>query len=112
MNHETSFPDFVTRFDQAAMPFDGVRAWMVQGDRNQVIFADFSRELDVPEHSHGDQWELVLAGEVTLRTPGKERTYRAGERFFIPGGTPHSAHVGAGYRAIIVFDEPDRYRRR
>jgi hypothetical protein len=62
MDQETFFPDFVTRFDQAAMPFDGVRAWMVQGDRNQVIFADFSRELDVPEHSHDDQWELVLAG--------------------------------------------------
>jgi quercetin dioxygenase-like cupin family protein len=103
------FPDFLTRFPEAAVPFDGVKAWMVQGETNQVVFVEFREEVDVPEHSHTEQWELVLAGSVVLRMEGREREYQPGDSFFIPGGVSHSARVAAGYRGIIVFNEPDRY---
>ena len=109
MSDSNGFPDFLTRFAEAAVPFAGVKAWMVQGERNQVIFAEFSEEVEVPEHAHLEQWEIVLSGSVLLRMNGQEKEFRAGESFFIPAGTPHSARVNAGYRAIIVFNEPDRY---
>ena len=41
---------------------------------------------------------------------GAPRTYRAGDRFFIPAGVRHSAVVSAGYRAVMVFNSPDRYK--
>ena len=109
MESVVQFPDFLTRFPEAAVPFDGVRAWMVQGESHQVVFVEFREEVDVPEHSHQEQWELVLAGSVVLRVEGNEREYRNGDSFFIPAGALHSARVNAGYRAIIVFNEPNRY---
>jgi quercetin dioxygenase-like cupin family protein len=41
---------------------------------------------------------------------GEARTYWQGESFFIPEGVKHGAHVMAGYRAIIFFDQADRYQ--
>lgn len=104
------FPDFVTGLPEAGVPFPGTRAWLIQGDRTQAVFIEFSKEVDVPEHSHQEQLEIVLSGRVLLRMNQEEREYSAGEAFFIPAGVPHSAVVGAGYRAVIVFNEPHRYR--
>lgn len=44
-----------------------------------------------PEHLHPAQAERfeVLEGAVRAIVAGQERTYRAGERFEIPAGTPH-----------------------
>jgi len=103
------FPDFVTGFTEAAVPFDEARAWLVQGDRNQVAFVHFTEAAEVPEHSHQEQWELVVAGTVLLRMDGEEQRFEAGDNFFVPAGTPHSARVSAGYRAVIIFNEPGRY---
>ena len=53
-------------------------------------------------------------GEVRLNEPmSKHTSWRVGgpaETFFVPAGTPHAASVRAGYRAVIVFNEPDRYQ--
>ena len=61
-------------------------------------------------HSHRAQWELVIAGEVRLTKEGQERTYREGESFYIPEGVEHAGKVKAGYRAVIFFDQIDRYK--
>jgi quercetin dioxygenase-like cupin family protein len=103
------FPEFVTGFTEAALPFGGARGWFVSGDHQQVVFIEFSESADVPEHSHEEQWEIVLAGRVRLRMGGEETKFEAGDNFFIPAGVPHSARVEAGYKAVIVFNEPDRY---
>ena len=103
------FPEFVTGLPRVKFPFAGANAWLIQGERNQVVFAEFSEPLDVPEHSHEEQLEIVLSGSVLLRMEGTEREYRAGEAFVVPAGTPHAANVRAGYRAVIVFNEPGRY---
>jgi quercetin dioxygenase-like cupin family protein len=71
---------------------------------------EFGESVDVPEHSHQEQWEFVLAGRVVLRVGGEEREHQAGDHFFIPAGEPHSARIEAGYKAVIFFNEPARYR--
>jgi quercetin dioxygenase-like cupin family protein len=42
-------------------------------------------------HSHnGDQWEVVLDGEITFTAKGQEpRVLKAGESVYIPRGTVH-----------------------
>jgi quercetin dioxygenase-like cupin family protein len=104
------FPEFVTSLSEVELPFAGARGWLIQGDRNQVVFVEFAEAVDVPEHSHQEQWEIVLSGFLVLCMDGKKREYRAGEAFFVSAGTPHAASVQAGYRAVIVFNEPGRYR--
>ncbi len=85
---------------------------LLQGANHQVAFLDFARDTVVPPHLHRAQWELVVAGEVRLRTSDGERTYTAGESFFIPEGVTHGAVISAGYRSVVFFDQADRYRAR
>ena len=106
------FPEFITGCTEIALPFQGARGWFLQGDGRQVAFIEFTDTVEVPEHSHKEQWELVLAGKARLRMEGDEKVYQAGDNFFIPAGVPHSATVEAGYKAVIFFNEPDRYSAR
>jgi len=109
MSHVKAFPDFVQRLPELDLPFPGVTGWVVQDDAQQVVFLEFTETIEVPEHTHEDQWEFALAGKVELRRDGKFEMYGPGEHFFIPSGQPHKATVYAGYRAMIVFDAPNRY---
>lgn len=104
------FPDFITRLPELDIPFEGISGHLLQGENQQVAFIEADKDTPVPEHSHRAQWELVICGEVTLTMEGEQKTYRQGDSFYIPEGVEHRAHVFAGYRAVIFFDQPDRYR--
>jgi quercetin dioxygenase-like cupin family protein len=110
MIRTTSIPDFVRSLPEADLPFEGVKGWVLQGGAQQVVFLEFTQDVEVPEHSHREQWEFALRGSVTLRMNGEETRFGPGESFFIPAGVPHAASVEAGYQAMIVFNEPERYR--
>jgi quercetin dioxygenase-like cupin family protein len=105
-----TFPDFIEKLPELDIPFDGVSGRLLQGESQQVAFVDFEKDVQVPAHSHRAQWELVIAGQLQLTMKGEARTYRQGESFFIPEGVEHGADVKAGYRAVIFFDQADRYR--
>lgn len=103
------FPEFVRSLPELDLPFPGARGWLVQGGSQQVVFIEFEETIEVPEHSHAEQLEFALAGEAELRMQGETKVYGQGENFFIPAGVPHGATVHAGYKAMIVFNAPDRY---
>ena len=73
-------------------------------------YRNILEDLEVPEHVHAEQWEFCLAGTVLLRRWMGDEVFQAGDNFFIPAGLPHSATVHAGYRAMILFNAPDRYK--
>ena len=102
-------PDFLKTLPEIDLPIDGARGWLLQGADRQMVCVEFERTVEVPEHSHEDQWEIPVAGSVELRMNGETTVYRAGDSFFVPGGTLHGATVQAGYKALIVFDAADRY---
>ena len=102
-------PEFLKRNPEIELPIPGARGWLLQGQGQQVVFLEFTQTVDVPEHSHAEQWEFNLAGRVDLRRQGRTETYGAGENFFVPAGQPHAATVHAGYQALIVFNAGDRY---
>jgi quercetin dioxygenase-like cupin family protein len=110
MKGSEGFPPFVKELPEVDLPFPGARGWMLQGSRQQVVFIRFDEDLDVPEHSHAEQWEFCLAGKVVLRRGGGDEEFRGGDNFFIPAGLPHSATIQAGYEAMILFNAPDRYK--
>ncbi len=104
------FPEFVKNLPEIDLPVPGARGWMIQGAGQQVVFAQFDETVDVPEHSHSEQWEFALGGRVDLKMDGQVLTHTAGENFYIPAGKPHGATVHAGYHAMMVFNESDRYK--
>ncbi len=104
------FPEPIRNLPEADIPLDGVRAYLSQSGNHQMLFMEFSEDVEVPEHSHESQWGVVLEGSVDLTIDGIERTYSKGDRVFIPKGVKHSAKIHAGYADISFFNEKDRYK--
>ena len=67
-------------------------------------------EVEVPPHTHGGQWGIVVTGLLHLTVGGEATTYEPGETYEIPSGAEHSARLEAGTSVIDVFQDPDRYR--
>jgi quercetin dioxygenase-like cupin family protein len=107
---EDFFPEIITNLPRADVPGERVRAYLLQGERKQVVFVAFDDDADAPEEVHAAQWVVVLDGEVELTTAGETAVYRRGDTYFVPAGAPHAARVKAGSRLLDIFDEPDRYR--
>ncbi len=104
------FPEPIRNLPQANIPLDGIKAYLSQAEDHQILFMEFTEDVEVPEHSHEAQWGVVLAGKSELTIDGVERTYSKGDSVFIPKGAKHSAKIHAGYADISFFNEKDRYR--
>ncbi|HMM20996.1 MAG TPA: cupin domain-containing protein [Selenomonadales bacterium] len=109
MNDKTLFPPPVLSLPEAAIPLAGVKAYLSQGDGHQIIFMAFAEDVELPEHCHAAQWGVVLEGRIDLAIGGVGRTYRRGDRYFIPEGVAHSGRIHAGYADMTFFGEPGRY---
>ncbi|UCD37975.1 MAG: cupin domain-containing protein [Fidelibacterota bacterium] len=103
------FPTPITMLPLAEIPLDGVRGYLLQGERQQLLFMEFSEDVALPEHSHEAQWGVVLEGRIDLLIDGDRHTFAKGDRYYIPAGVSHSARIHAGYADITYFDAPDRY---
>ena len=106
------FPDPIKNLPKADIPLEGIRAYLSQSDTHQIIFMEFTKDVQLPEHSHAAQIGIVLEGKIDLTIGGKKETYTKGDRYYIPEGALHSGKIYAGYADITFFDEPDRYSRK
>jgi len=106
------FPAPIRNLPAADIPIEGLNAYLSQADTHQIIFMEFKKDADLPEHSHAAQIGIVLEGRIDLTIGGKKRTYAKGDRYYIPSGVPHSGKIYAGYADVTFFNEPDRYSRK
>lgn len=104
------FPEPIINLPEADIPIDGLKAYLSQADTHQIVFMEFHRDVDLPPHSHGSQFGIVLEGRIDLIIGGEAHTFEKGDRYFIPGGTLHSGKIHAGYADMSFFDEPQRYQ--
>jgi quercetin dioxygenase-like cupin family protein len=107
---QVDYPAIVTGLPEADIPLPGVRGWLLQGAGKQLVFFDIAQGAQVPPHSHGAQWGVMVDGEMSLTIGGETRRCRRGDSYFIPAGVPHAAVFHTRVRAIDFFDEPARYR--
>ncbi len=103
------FPDPIKNLPEADIPLEGIKAYLSQSDTHQIIFMEFAKDIELPEHSHAAQIGMVLEGKIDLTIGSKKETYTKGDSYFIPKGVLHSGKIYAGYADITFFDEPDRY---
>jgi len=104
------FPEQITNLPQADIPFDGITAYLSQAQNHQILFWEFTEDVEIPEHSHEAQWGVVLEGRIDFTIDGVERTYSKGDSVFIPKGAKHSAKIYAGYADITFFNEKNRWK--
>jgi quercetin dioxygenase-like cupin family protein len=107
----TVFPEMVRNLPEIdASNFKGVRGWLVQDGKMQVVFFDIEPVGNVPPHSHCAQWGVVFEGEMSLTIGNDTRTYKKGDWYYIPEGTVHSAKFLSRVNVMDIFDSPDRYK--
>jgi len=104
------FPDTIRNLPEADIPLAGITAYLSQAQNHQIIFMQFSQDVDLPEHAHAAQVGFVLEGKIDLIIEGKPYTFARGDRYSIPAGVKHSGKIHAGYADITFFDEENRYR--
>ncbi|PTY02676.1 cupin domain-containing protein [Opitutaceae bacterium EW11] len=107
---EALFPGVVLKLPEADIPVPGLRAYLSQAVDHQVLFMQFSEDVEIPEHAHEAQWGIVLEGTIELTVEGRTQRFRKGDRYLIPAGAKHRARIEAGYADITYFDSPSRYR--
>ena len=104
------YADWIQGLPQVDTPFEGLDGRMIAGPHGQTVFFRVEEEFEVPAHSHGAQWGVVVSGPLHLTVDGAESTYGPGETYDIPAGSEHAARLEAGTCVIDVFQDPDRYR--
>lgn len=107
-----AYPDMIDRLPDVDLDLPGVRGKLLQGSRQQVVFFEIEPIGAIAPHRHAAQWGVVVEGEMDLTIDGETRTYRAGDSYYVPAGVEHGATFRTPFKAIDVFDEPDRYRAR
>lgn len=105
-----TFPEPIKSLPEADIPLSGIKAYLSQAVNHQIIFMEFSEDVELPEHSHASQWGIVLEGKLDLSIGGDIVTYSKGDRYFILEGVKHSAKIYAGYADMTFFNQPDRYK--
>jgi quercetin dioxygenase-like cupin family protein len=104
----SAFPPFITALPAPLTSAD-IDAHIVPSEHVLTMFYEAAGEIDVPEHAHGAQWGVVLAGRLELDIDGTSFTYGAGDTYYVPDGARHRARLSAGYVGIDVFADADRY---
>ena len=107
---DSIFPGPIRDLGEADIPFEGAKAYLSQSDGHQVLFMEFDKDIDLPEHSHESQWAVILEGKFELVIDGVMKVYTKGDRYFIPAGVKHSGRIYAGYADITFFNESARYK--
>ena len=108
----SEFPSFVRSLPEADLPFEGLRGWLLQSESGQVLFNESDIEVLVPDHSHGEQWGIVIDGKIEMTISGQTITYGRGDTYFIPAGAVHRARIYPRFRAVDYFADRSRYRPR
>ncbi|GAB6057207.1 cupin domain-containing protein [Desulfonatronum parangueonense] len=54
------------------------------GEDNQLVFMQFAKDAELPEHAHAAQVGFVLAGMIELTISGATRQYGKGGIYHIP----------------------------
>ncbi len=103
------YPEIIKKLPQADISFPGVKGWLSQSVKHQIVFMEIEPIGKVSEHKHGSQWGIVVEGEMKLTIGGQTKTYKKGDTYFIPGGVIHSAEFKTKTRVIDFFDEKERY---
>ena len=105
------YPEVIMTLPEAIIQVKGITAWVLQGERHQLVFFEMEPNTQVPEHSHDyPQWGIMLKGSAQLTIDGKAHTIRKDDEYVIPANAKHHATFLSKSRVIDFFSERTRYK--
>jgi quercetin dioxygenase-like cupin family protein len=112
MNPEQAeYPEVITRLPEADISIKGIKAYVLQGQKHQLVFFEMEFSTKVPEHSHDyDQWGMMIEGKMELTIEGETRICEKGDEYVIPAHAKHYARFLSKSRVMDFFSEKNRYK--
>ena len=111
VKNPSGYPGVITDLLEADVQFKGIKAWILQGERHQLVFFEMQPHTSVPEHSHDyPQWGILLKGKMHLTIDGKTHVIEKGDEYVIPAKAKHYATFLSKCRVIDFFSEKARYK--
>jgi quercetin dioxygenase-like cupin family protein len=104
------FPELIRNLPETDIPIKGIHGWLIQNEQILVSILECEEPVVVGEHSHGDQFGIVLCGTLDIMIGGKPHHFVKGDNYFIPAGVKHSARLSADHRALDFFADTERYK--
>lgn len=105
------WPTVITDLPEADISIQGIKAWILQGEKHQLVFFEMQPDAQVPEHSHKyDQWGTLIQGEMKLAINGETKTIQKGDEYLIPAQAKHRVEFQTKTRVIDFFSEKTRYK--
>ena len=105
------YPTVITDLPEADIPFKGIKAWILQTEKRQLVFFEMQPDAVVPEHSHNyPQWGMLIQGEMKLTVDGKTKTIGKGDEYLIPAQAKHHVTFLTKTRVMDLFNEKNRYK--
>jgi quercetin dioxygenase-like cupin family protein len=105
------YAEVITALPRAVMQVEGIKAWVLQGERHQLVFFETEPNAQVPEHSHCyPQWGVMLTGKMQLTVDGRVCVIEKGDEYVIPANAKHCATFLSRSRWIDFFSEKTRYK--
>jgi len=103
------YPEMIMNMPEIEIPIDGIRGWLLKNDTISAVFFELEPIGKIPDHSHCDQWGMVLEGKMRFTIDGETKVYTRGDRYFIPEGIVHSAEFITKCYVLDFFADPNRY---
>jgi mannose-6-phosphate isomerase-like protein (cupin superfamily) len=100
------FGEPVVRLPQARL--GGARVYVHDNGTGQVLFIEAPADgpdVVVATHTHGDEWGVVVEGEIEMTIDGRVEVHGPGTPHQIPAGVPHSFRFRPGTSSIHCFPE-------
>jgi quercetin dioxygenase-like cupin family protein len=105
------FPKVIKDLPEADLQINGMKGWILQGEKQQLIFFEMEPIAIVPEHSHNyPQWGMVIQGKMKLTINNQTILYKKGDEYLIPAQAKHKATFPTKARVIDLFQEKTRYK--
>ena len=104
------FPELIRSLPETDIKIKGLHGWLIQNEHILVSILECEEPVEVGEHSHGDQFGIVLCGTLDIMIDGKPYHYEKGDNYFVPSGAKHSAKLSADHRSLDFFEDTERYK--
>ncbi|MBO7726752.1 MAG: cupin domain-containing protein [Thermoguttaceae bacterium] len=101
------FPDIIGQIPPVDYGIEGLEVHRSHTGEGTVYFVAAYQNVSFPEHSHAEQWSVVLDGEAHCRMNGKTFVYRKGDTYVIPAGVKHQITLLKGYAEADYVADPN-----
>ena len=105
--HNWIFPGIIGKVPVRDYGIDGLNVHVDHTSTGTVYFVSADKETPFPEHSHAEQWTIVVSGECRVTMNGETKIYRKGDTYRLPANVPHQITLGAGYAEVDYVDDPN-----